>query len=101
MGNTPWTTKVYPRVWDNNSRVYSRDYYTQKKMKWTHKFSWTHGKAISESDDMKLIWEATDPWKLWIGGREIPNFPYFHAEDWGLAEHYAEAYKLNNSPLSS
>lgn len=61
-----------------------------EKMTWKKEFSWDRGKAVMTSGDMILLWEASDPWRLWIGGEEITDFPYIHAEDWGLAKRYAE-----------
>lgn len=60
------------------------------EIKWTDNFSWDRGKAICTSNNMTLLWEASDPWRLWIRGEEITDFPYFHAEDCGLAKKYAE-----------
>lgn len=62
----------------------------EKKINWNHNFLWTLGKATSECGDLLLVWEATDPWKVYIGGNEVVDFPFIHAEDWRLAEYYAE-----------
>lgn len=60
-------------------------------------FHWDLGKSVSTLGDMMLVWEATDPWRLWIGEREITDFPYFHAEDWGLAQKYAEKIRYSDT----
>lgn len=59
---------------------------------WTKKFAWDRGKSTlrCQEKNLILIWEATDPWKLWKDGEEIKDFPFLHAEDWWLAIKYAE-----------
>lgn len=64
----------------------------KKLLTWTHDFHWSLAKSISTCKEypITLVWEANDPWKLFVREKQINDIPNFHAEDWKLAESYAE-----------